>query len=342
MSIAARRLVRSSGDKFILGVTVPEPNVNVGVYPTVARTAYTGPTTITTPGTVVEDKDITQYITVNAPDVTFRNCYFSAGGDLNHGGMVDCKTANCSNIRFYRCTFIPSTCSDRRDAVYGHDYTIERCHIEHTVDGLAVVNQHAAAVNVRVLGNWIGNLSWYADDRGAHADGTHNDCIQMHSGTGLEVVGNAFYGYKYNVLGTPALDGSADNRHPQVGQIILTQTAAYYHVGDIHVRNNFIWGGANCLKYASRCAISGHNHRYGYDVENVNNIWMDDNQRDYGYTWHFYPIRTDDEMTINGIGPFATSGATYDVHGNHWSATSPGVTDPARKGQPVFIRCDAT
>lgn len=102
-------------DDFVLGVTVPDPAANVGVFSGVIRTTYSGPTTITTDGTVVRDKNITSYITVNAANVSFINCYFSAGGDLNNGGMVDCKTASCSNISFYRCTFIPSTMSDRRD-----------------------------------------------------------------------------------------------------------------------------------------------------------------------------------------------------------------------------------
>ncbi len=336
MSFAARRRQRV-GDGFVLGSTVPDPTKNVGVYANVSRSSYAGPTTITTSGTVIRDKDITQYLEVNAADVSFINCYFSAGGDNTaDGGMANCKTANCSNILFYRCTFLPSTPSYRRDAVYGHNYTVERCHIEHVVDGCGVANQYDAAANVRIVGNWIGNLSWYEDDGGIHADGTHNDGVQVFSGTNIHIIGNAFYGYKWNTLGTPALDGSANNRHPQIGQIVLAQHAAYYHIGDIHVRQNFVWGGDNCLFFKSACAI--HADTFGYDVDCQNNIWMDDNQRDYGSTWHYYPIRTDNQMTINGVGPFATTGATYDQDGNKWSAASPEVL--THQGQPVFIRCD--
>lgn len=322
----------------MLGVTVPDPALNVGVLPSVTRTTYSGPTTITTNGTIIQDKNISSYITVNAADVSFINCYFSAGGDLNNGGMVDCKTAACSNITFYRCTFIPSTMSDRRDGVYGHDFTVERCHIERTVDGVGVANQFSSASNVHLFGNWIGNLSWYNDDRGAHSDGTHNDGVQVHSGNNIEIIGNAFYGYKYNALGTPALDSSANNFYPQIGQIVMAKTEAYYHVSDVHVNNNFIWGGDNGLKFGSQCSIHG-NYDGGYDPECRGNTWMDDTQRDYGFTYKFYVIRTDDHMTINGHGPFPTNGATTDVDGNHWSATSPGVS-AGRKGTPVFVRCD--
>jgi len=325
---------------FILGVTIPDPATNVGVYSGVTRTAYSGPTTITTDGTVVQNKNVTQYIDVDAADVTFINCYFSAGGSLTTGGLVNCKTANCSNIRFYRCTFMPSTMSDRRDAVYGHHYRVERCHIERTVDGCAVANQFASNCNVRILGNWIGNLSWYEDDRGAHLDGTHNDGVQIHSGTNTQIIGNAFYGYKYNALGTPALDGSADNLHPQIGQIVMAQSTAYFHMNDIHVNRNFVWGGGNGFKFSSACGIHGNNDAV-CDPECRDNVWMDDNQRDYGFTWHFYPIRTDDNMTINGRGPFPTTGATIDLDGNHWSATSPDVS-AGYQGDPVFIRADPT
>ena len=336
MSFAAAKMRKAP--EFILGVTVPDPATNVGVYPGVTRTSYSGPTTITTDGTVIQNKNITQYIDVDAADVTFVNCYFSAGGALDTGGLVNCKTANCSNVRFYRCTFIPSTTSDRRDAVYGHHYTVERCHIEHTVDGLAVANQFSSDNNVHILGNWIGNLSWYADDRGAHNDGTHNDGIQIHSGSNIWIIGNAFYGYKYNALGTPALDSSADNLYPQIGQIVLASTAAYFHVSSVHIRRNFVWGGANGFKFSSNCPLHG-NSDDTFDADCQDNIWMDDNQRDYGFTWHLYPIRIDDNMTMNGLGPFPTTGATYDVNGNHWSPYSSAVS-VGRRGDPVFIRAD--
>lgn len=341
MAISARRLSRaktSEVDDFILGVTIPVPGDNVGVYNSVVRTAYSGPTTITTNGTTIRDQNISQYITINAANVTFINCYFSAGGLNTPGGMAQCSGANCSNIQFYRCTFSPSTYSYSRDAVYGHDYTVERCHIEHTVDGCAVANQYAAPANVNILGSWIGNLAWFANDGGIHSDGTHNDGIQVHSGTNIHIRGNAFYGYKFNALGTPVLDSSANNRHPQIGQILMAKTEAYYHVSDVHFNDNFIWGGDNGVKAASECSI--HNSSDApYDFECRNNTWMDDNQRDYGFTWKFYPMRTDNLMTINGRGPFPTTGATYDLDGNKWSATSSDVS-PARRGQAVFIRAD--
>lgn len=326
------------GVEFKVGNTIPDPATNVGVLPGVARTAYSGPTTITTSGTIIQNVNISSYIIVDAANVTFYNCYFSAGGSSTDGGMVDCKTANCSNIRFNRCTFIPSTTSTRRDAVYGHDYTAFRCHIERVVDGFGSVNQYASVNNVHIVGNWIGNLSWYNVD-GVHSDGTHNDGVQVHSGSGTWIEGNAFYGYKYNALGTPVLDSSANNLYPQIGQIVMAKTEAYYHVSGVHVNRNFIWGGDNGIKFGSGCSIHANNDA-GYDAECVDNVWMDDNQRDYGFTWHFYPIRTDSNMTINGIGPFATTGATYDVNGNHWSATSPDVS-VGRQGTQVFIRCDA-
>lgn len=327
---------------FILGVTIPDPAKNVGVHVGVTRTAYSGPTTITTDGTIVQNKNVTQYIDVDAANVTFINCYFSAGGALDTGGLVNCKTANCSNIRFFRCTFKPSTMSDRRDAVYGHHYTAERCHIERTVDGFAVANQFSSNNDVHILGNWIGNLSWYENDKHAdnsgHNDGTHNDGVQVHSGTNTWIIGNAFYGYKYNALGTPALDSSADNLYPQIGQIVIAQSTAYFHVSNLHVNRNFVWGGANGFKFTSTCGIHGTPDA-PYDADCQNNIWMDDNQRDYGFTWHYYLIRTDDNMTIDGGGPYAAGGVTTDTHGNHWSADSVDV-NVGKRGDPVFIRVD--
>ena len=322
------------GDGFVLGTTVPD-DTNTGVLPGVPRTDYTGPTTITVGNQTFRNLDFNSIITLAAPNVTFENCMFRGGATAptSNTAMVDVRSAAVSNARFFRCTFSPRDPSVWTNGLIGHDFTAERCLVEHCVDGFGVYNQHAESVDVHILGNLVREMSWYSDDPN-HTDGsgTHNDCVQQHSGRGLWIIGNAFHAYRWSEGGleTPAT--------PQSSQIVLTQHTAFFMVSDIHVNQNFIWGGDNGIKfYSARAASLGGGHS-AYLVECVNNTWMDDNQTDYGGVVRFYPLRIDSNITLNGR-TYPTTGGTDDASGNHYA--SGADVNPVRQGRPVKVRCDA-
>ena len=252
-----------------------------------------------------------------------------------NGGWIDCQPASCSNIYIEHTTVRPTYPNDRMDGFYGHDYHAYRCLVEHTVDAYSAANKWAPNVNVRLEGCWGGNFSWFSDDRqadGGHSDGTHNDFCQHHSGNYLTINGCTIWGYKWNALngtngsgGTTPLaynSGNSSNRWPQCGQII-TQTAAYFHVGNDTINNNFLYGADTALLAGSVCAI--HTTKYGHNVVFLNNTWGNDDHRDYGGTVPTQVIRTDNfaGMTINGT---AYGGGTFlampDADNNKYSSNS--------------------
>lgn len=327
---------------FIVGQTKPAEGVNAGVISTPTVT-YSGPHTLagsTDPAnpTLIENKIISTRLVITSGYVRIVNCLVTAPAPAAVStGQIFCNDLTDGRVHIFRCTFRPSTMSWYLDGVQGHHWTVEQCVIERVVDGCGSMNKHGGRSDNYLLGSVVRNLSWWDYD-GIHfgdTPGTHNDGVQHHGGAGLWIIGNLFEGYKHNVLGSPALDGSANNRHPQIGQIVLTTHTDKY-VDDIHVNYNWIRGGDSGVKFYTVNGFGGT--RATYDVECVGNRWIDDDQRQYSGTYGTYQIRIDSNVRLNG-SLYAGNSWTLDTHGNVY-ADVPEI-DIARRGKAVYVACDA-
>lgn len=93
---------------------------NVGTFPGITLTAYSGPTIITVNGTTIEDKIVNADLTIRAQNVTIRNCQINGYIDIDEGSSdfqysfyaVDCDinagnravtTVGSKNFRVERC-----------------------------------------------------------------------------------------------------------------------------------------------------------------------------------------------------------------------------------------------
>lgn len=149
------------------------PNAtNTGVPSGTILTNYTGPSTITTAGTVIDSKIITYGLDIQANNVTIRNCliqvddaFFVILSDNGNTGFLieDCEIDGGDN-----------TSGD--SAVGGYNYTIRRCNIHSLVDGLKV------GTNTIVQDCYIHDLSMFQD--------SHNDGIQCLGTTSLQILHN--------------------------------------------------------------------------------------------------------------------------------------------------------
>ena len=346
-------------DGFVPNVTIPTI-LNTGVKAGVTRTAYTGPTTITTP-TVIQDKDISVQL-INQSVLILINCYDSAVGASGPQAMVVNTHVN-ANLYAERCTFRPATYNIYTNSAQGHDMHFYRCYIERTVDGFSPY------ANCELDCCYIADLAWFNNDAPVHTDGTHNDGAQHHGGAFLHIHGCAIHGYKFNALGTPALDGSADNRWPQVGQIVLSQHEAFWVPGYLSsertltigtdgypvmstwggapmIHHNWIWGGDSGIKIAS---VTGSRMGTGGARVDIaawvfNNTWMD-YPGTKGYTYP-YPIRIDTNVYLNGVKyPVTTGRGWYETTtpsfngGNLYGHDS--SIPIAWRGKPVGVRVDS-
>jgi len=127
----------------------------------------------------------------------------AAGFSSGPTGLVHGMGPNVSDINLYDCDLWCQHPSEWVEALRSHHIHAERCHIKWTVDGCQVFNTNSGQIgvtDVALKGCHIHALSfWYPDS--FHANGTHNDCIQIQgSNNAVVTVGNNFEGF-YNADG---------------------------------------------------------------------------------------------------------------------------------------------
>lgn len=150
----------------------PGPS-STGVPAGITLTPYTGPTRITAPGTVIDGADITVplVLAATAHDVVIRSSRIRAEAFflvLNNEGATNLQIID---------TELDGGGSGKGDAaVGGRNYTLTRCNIHGTVDGVKLGS------NVTVQDCWIHDL--------AIGPGTHNDGMQSLGSDDVTIVRN--------------------------------------------------------------------------------------------------------------------------------------------------------
>ena len=189
------------------GTYKPDSTTTGYAYTGVTLTPHSGDYNITTDGTVLDSLDISGWVVVNAANVTIKRCYIRGGAAKSFNtGLIDCTGANCSNLTVQDCLLLPDHPTLWYDGIIGHDYTIQRCEIYHTVDGCGVYNTHNSGgpVNTNIYANYIHSLAGYLVDPN-HSNGpTHNDCIQPQGGNNVKIIGNNLQGFVSSTVGSGA------------------------------------------------------------------------------------------------------------------------------------------
>ena len=166
---------------------------NTGVRIGSTLTAYRGDIVVTTPGTVIENKDIYGFVRIRAANVTIRNCRVRGSGPAGYNtGLIDCNHHAVRNALIEDCLLVPDFPSVWLDGVIGKEYTARRCNVYNTVDGFGVYNStdRSAPTNVTIESCYIHDLSYFAVDPNHGYGPTHNDCIQIQGGSNVRVRGN--------------------------------------------------------------------------------------------------------------------------------------------------------
>lgn len=199
----------SRGNPRSTGLAWPSAS-NTGVPSGTVLTSYTGPSTITTDGTIIDSKTITSCIVIQADDVVIRKCRIVSGGcffnilnEFDQGQRLlvqDCEIDGLNNLS--------GDCS----ANVCHA-TLRRCNLHGTVDGMKVGD------GVTVEDCYIHDL--YVD---LVAD-THNDGIQSLGTDDLTI--------RHNTIICPAGGTSA----------IILSTGSASDMRNILIDNNLLAGG---------------------------------------------------------------------------------------------------
>ncbi|MHA7222562.1 right-handed parallel beta-helix repeat-containing protein [Arthrobacter sp. RHLT1-20] len=290
---------------------------NTGVPPGTQLTAHNTAGTdliITEDGTVLDGLDVWGDIKIRASNVTIRNCRLRGGLHVppSNTGIVDATDASVKGLLVEDSTIAPERPSYFRDGIVGHDYTARRNNIYGSNDGLGIFNRPdgAPAANVVAESNYIHDLSYFSNDP-AHADGTHNDGIQVQGGENIRIAGN-------HVIGSTVRGpGSKSSAHGTSGStaIMLQQNVA--KLAGVVVENNWLDGGQS--------SIVIDNADYPHVTVTVRANRLGRNQFDFGNNSK-YPVRIIDcrastvtglatnvwADTLEALGEGAAAGIRYD------------------------------
>ncbi|GAA3579360.1 hypothetical protein GCM10022197_41050 [Microlunatus spumicola] len=205
---------------------------STGVPSGTTLTAYSGPATITTPGTVIDGKRITSCIVVKADDVTIRNsliqskgCFFNVLSENGSTGLqlVDVEIDGQGN-------------GSGDSAVNGAGYTCLRCDVHGTIDGFKVGS------NVVIQDSYIHDLVGTSD--------SHNDGIQVLAGKHIKIQHNSI------LIGLKSATSG-----------ILVK-ADFGAISDLVIERNLLAGGAWTLYAGSEEGNGGDGPATGVTVKN--------------------------------------------------------------------------
>jgi hypothetical protein len=152
-------------------------------------TVYNGNLTITTPGATYADLDIYGFVRVEAPNVTIKDSIIRGGPATSNTAIIYDLSDTATNLLVEDSEIVPIDPSVNIDGIDGWNYTALRLNIHGTVDGAKMFGPNATMQD-----SWIHDLVTYENDP-SHADGvSHNDDVQVESGSNLRIIGNDLEG----------------------------------------------------------------------------------------------------------------------------------------------------
>ncbi|HEY5049564.1 MAG TPA: hypothetical protein VII50_01595, partial [Acidothermaceae bacterium] len=170
------------------GSARPGPT-NTGVPAGTQLTVYNGDLTITTPGATYADLDIHGFIRVEAPDVTIKDSIIRGGPATSNTAIIYDLSDAATNLVVEDSEIMPADPSVFIDGIDGWNYTALRLNIHGTVDGAKMFG-----TNATIEHSWIHDLVTYAHDPSQNGGQTHNDDVQILSGSNLQILGNDLEG----------------------------------------------------------------------------------------------------------------------------------------------------
>ena len=150
---------------------------NTGVPAGVTLKPYTGPYTITTPGTVIDGYDIPRGLTISASDVTIKNSRVH--------GRIDTGDANKNPRTMIKRVELIGPYDSASDGGYGAvgytGFTCDGCNVRGWGKGFALVRDAV------VKNSWVHDIVVHGDPANG---GSHNETIISLGGTNLTITNN--------------------------------------------------------------------------------------------------------------------------------------------------------
>ena len=160
-----------------------KPNAtNTGVPAGTSLTIVNGDLIVTTAGTVVDARDVRGFIIVRASNVTIKRSIVRGRSTSSNGAYIKIESGTGTIIE--DSEIAPTSPLVYLDGITGSNFTARRLNIHGGVDGIK------AGSNSRIEASYIHDMTSFSSDPNQGGGATHNDAIQILSGTNLTLLGN--------------------------------------------------------------------------------------------------------------------------------------------------------
>ncbi|MBW7895504.1 MAG: RICIN domain-containing protein [Opitutaceae bacterium] len=228
--------------------------------------------------TLYQNKDFRCLVVVDTADVKFRNCRFSgpASAAPSNSALLFVTQTGPTPTLVEDCTFFPQTPTHTLDAVRGRNFTLRRCNISGTTDGIHLYGPGGAPfpdLQVLVETSYIHELVfWGPHIPGVgHSDGTHNDSVQIAQGYNATFRGNWMNGLLHQGLG----DWGSYNKTSPANQAtsVFMITPSRGPISGLTITHNWLGGGK---------ATINQSNKPGYTITNIGSIVYNKFSHDQG------------------------------------------------------------
>lgn len=159
-----------------------------GVPAGTALRVHEGDLVVTTPGAVIQGLDVHGVVVVRADDVTIADTRVRGRAAPRTTALV-AMSDGYRNLTVVRSELVPDEPSPYLYGVIGWGLTIDRVEIARVVDGV-----HIIGPDVTVRSSWIHDLVHYDSDPNQRGGPTHDDGIQVQTGSNLRILDNRIEG----------------------------------------------------------------------------------------------------------------------------------------------------
>ncbi len=202
---------------------------NTGVPSGVTLTTVNQDVTVTQDGTVIDAQDIHGFLTIKASHVKVTRSIVRGRGTTATTAII--RIDSGTDILIEDTEVNATTPSVDVDGVWGTNFIGRRLNIHGGVDGMKLDS------NSTVECSYIHDMAAFASDPNQGGGATHNDAIQILSGTTIHIVGNQL------------LAATDNNSAIQV-------TEDFGMVGDLHIEKNWADGGGCTYNFSHKGASS--------------------------------------------------------------------------------------
>jgi hypothetical protein len=213
---------------------------NTGVPPSTALTVVNGDVNVTQDGTVIDAQDIHGFVVIRASHVHITRSIVRGGVATANGSGI--RVVSGSDLLIEDTEVALANPSAFLDGVSGANMIVRRANIHGGVDGMKVGS------NSSVECSFIHGMVSFASDPNQGGGPTHNDAIQILSGSTIRIVGNE-------------LVAAQD----QNSAIQVTQD--FGAVSDLQIQSNWADGGGCTFNFAHKggtsLAVTTTSNRFG-------------------------------------------------------------------------------